>query len=382
MAAQTKAVLIPDGESHILQYVICCLSRVKYLRIHVMSSKRMSAMRYSRFIDSYHYYDDSGQDALWIENINKEVGRHDIDLIMPIFEKGIRRIIANEDLLNFPDRLCLLPNLNSFDTAIDKWRLYRHLSGQNIASPETWLYSKNHAIDKSIFPVVAKPARGFGGGMQVQLLTSAEELQEYMSTKDWKSTNYILQRYVEGTDYACSVLCRHGKILAYTIQRSLTSESHPFGPQLAYRFEPNDRLLEIAAKLMGSLSWTGIASIDFRYDRHHDSYQVLEVNTRFWRSLVGSLYAGVNFPAILLDATSERKIVRNNSYDSILFYDLKGLAKAIRKEPSVMFDLNLLRRNSPLGCIVVDPLPYLLKYLARSRNLLRKHLSKFQKKGG
>jgi predicted ATP-grasp superfamily ATP-dependent carboligase len=56
--------------------------------------------------------------------------------------------------------------------------------------------------------------------------------------------------------------------------------------------------MNVAKKLIHELGWSGVANIDMRFDARHKIPMVLELNGRYWRSLLGSLNAGVNFPLL------------------------------------------------------------------------------------
>jgi predicted ATP-grasp superfamily ATP-dependent carboligase len=53
-----------------------------------------------------------------------------------------------------------------------------------------------------------------------------------------------------------------------------------------------------AESLISELGWSGVANIDMRFDARHHMPLVLELNGRYWLSLLGSLNAGVNFPLL------------------------------------------------------------------------------------
>jgi predicted ATP-grasp superfamily ATP-dependent carboligase len=336
-------------------------------------------MQFSRYVNSYSYYPDNDDDLKWIQNINNEVDKYRIDVIMPIWEIGIERILRNKDLLNSPDKLTILPGIESFDIAVDKWNLYRHLTKFNIDCPKTILFQGFDQIEDFEFPLLTKPTKNQGGGLGIQLVRNLQDLQKYFETKDFRKHTIILQEFIEGTDYTVSTLCIKGEILAYTIQRSRDIPSNKFGPQMHYQFEQNDELLNVISRLMKTLSWSGIASVDVRYDPKEQKYKILEINPRFWRSVYGSLYAGINFPYLLLQLTCFGKIEKGQSYQNIPFFDLKGFVMAAYRKPSFWLNFRVIKNNTPLSLVLSDPFPYVYKFIWRSKNIL---LNKLKTKKG
>lgn len=97
----------------------------------------------------------------------------------------------------------------------------------------------------------------------------------------------------------CSVLCWQGKVLAYTIQQQL-GESKGFSPKIdKLKFIHDSIILDIVSTTMEALQWNGIANLDLRYSYETGEIFLLEINPRFWQSLMGSLSIGVNFPHLL-----------------------------------------------------------------------------------
>jgi predicted ATP-grasp superfamily ATP-dependent carboligase len=373
------SILIPDGESHALVYIVNCLRSKGGVRIHVMSSQRSSPLQFSRYVKTYSYYPDNDQDSKWIQNINNEVDKHGIDVIMPIWEFGIERILQNKHLLTNPEKLTILPEIKSFDIASDKWNLYEHLTEFSIHCPNTILFSGIDRIEDFEFPLLTKPTKNQGGGLGIQLICNLQDLQKYFETNDFRNHTIILQEFIEGTDYTVSTLCIKGEILAYTIQRSRDIPSNKFGPQMHYQFEQNDELLNVISRLMKTLSWSGIASVDVRYDLKEQKYKILEINPRFWRSVYGSLYAGINFPHLLVQLTCFGKIEKGQSYQNIPFFDLKGFVQAAYRKPAYWLNFRVIKNNTPLSLVFSDPFPYVYKFIWRSKNIL---LSKLKIKKG
>lgn len=354
--------------------VLSCLIKTNRYRVFVISTEDENYIRHSRIVANYFFYPETEDDSAWIRVINQEVLKHNIDVILPILQIPIRRLIKNRSLLENPEKLVVLPELKDYDVASDKWQLFKHLSRNNLPSPETLLYDISDGEQLKDFPRVVKPSIGFGGGQNIELLADQNDLEAYFRYRSLEQTDYILQEYIEGWDYSCSVLCLDGEVLAHTIQKSGNPENSTYGPQMNYRFESNDEILMIVGELMKSLNWSGVASVDVRYDQVSQQYKILEINPRFWRSLIGSLYAGINFPHLLVELSLKGYIEEKPSYKNIQFYDLKGYFNALRSKPAFAFNFGVMKRNTPLGMIFYDPWPYYHKFIWRSNNILKRYL--------
>ncbi|MDO5971182.1 ATP-grasp domain-containing protein [Flavivirga aquimarina] len=371
MKKQKKAILIPDGESHILLYVINCLAQVKNLKIYVMSNKKHNPMRYSRHIKGFSYYEQTSSDLDWIYNINKEVEKHDIDVIMPIFETGIRILIEHKTKVLHQDRLGLLPSLADFDTAINKGFLSEHLEENRIPGPKSVIVASNTELDRVdalSFPVIIKPMEGFGGGQGISIFNSKEDLKKHFTSHNFNYIN-IIQEYIEGYDIDCSVLCKNGEILASTIQKGNMIGKSQFTPQFGLLFLYEEALYQVVERLMKSLNWSGVAHIDMRYNQNTKQFNIIEVNTRFWVSLDASLIAGVNFPH-LYSLSSIGSVFPKPEYKFVEYLNLKGLVRKIKQNITFLFKVKFILNNTPLKFALLDPLPMVYKYITRTRNIL------------
>jgi D-aspartate ligase len=94
------SVLIPDSQDQklLVLQVVNCLSLHKNIKIYLMSSERHNYLKYSRSIKYLSYHPEKG-DKNWISNINREVEKYKIDVIMPVYEFGIKRLIENKNQL-------------------------------------------------------------------------------------------------------------------------------------------------------------------------------------------------------------------------------------------------------------------------------------------
>ena len=61
------------------------------------------------------------------------------------------------------------------------------------------------------------------------------------------------------------------------------------------------RVLDVVARMVAAFNWNGVAHVDLR-DVVDGHIEIIEVNPRFWGSVLGSLHAGINFPDLACQA--------------------------------------------------------------------------------
>jgi len=190
-----------------------------------------------------------------------------------------------------------VPSFASLRIALDKWDLARFLTAHALPHPATELLVRGQEaltrIAQLRFPLLLKPRCG-GNGLGIHRCENMRALEHCTRGADlWGKT--LVQTEIPGYDIDCSVLCREGEVLAYTIQKGFTGMAD-FRPPGGIEFLEDERVIAVMRKLMAALRWSGVAHVDLRYDSLTDRINIIEVNPRFWGSVLGSLHAGVNFP--------------------------------------------------------------------------------------
>src|SRR2546428_697479 len=98
---------------------------------------------------------------------------------------------------------------------------------------------------------------------------------------------------------------------------------------------------------MQALKWSGIVNIDFIYDENDKQAKILEVNPRYWQSLLGSLFAGVNFPylvsvsklvpAFICRGSTHNLQFRIRSLDGCIYLEIRDFRRVISTAVAVRF---------------------------------------------
>ncbi|WP_100614412.1 carboxylate--amine ligase [Confluentibacter citreus] len=370
------SILIPDGEVPLLPSVINCLSQVKDIKIYVISNKKRYPMRYSRHIHHYAYYPETNVELEWIDNINEELKKHDIDLVMPIFENGIKIIAKYKNQVSFKDKLCLLPSFDNFKLANDKGSLLYFLDNHHLPHPKGIVAKVGEIpkVESLQYPVLVKPVSGLGGGTGIYSFDNQSSLEDYF-IKNRLECDTIVQERIEGYDIDCSVLCKDGVILAHTIQKATLKDGNPFAPTTGLIFVEEEELYLTIERLMKLLNWSGVAHVDLLFDKKDEKFKILEVNTRFWTSIDASLIAGVNFPYLYILASLGIDFNKPN-YKYLEYLNIKGLLKTLQLNIKFLFETRFILNNTPVKFAVKDPIPFILKYVIFSKNMLVSKLKK------
>jgi predicted ATP-grasp superfamily ATP-dependent carboligase len=238
-------------------------------------------------------------DGHWLQAVTRATARVPGSNILPVDAWDVRFAARHQDRLARLGPVAPVPTVEAFDTVNDKWSLAQRLAGLGLPHPPTILLESGPAFERALhdlpFPVLFKPIRG-SYGYGILRFEEPEAVIGFLQDRPGFAGRYVVQSYITGTDIDCSVLCRDGEILAHTIQEGFLPATSPFGSPAGIRFLDDPPVLDVVARLMAALRFNGVAHVDMRYDDRGGPPLVIEVNPRFWGSVLGSLAAGVNFP--------------------------------------------------------------------------------------
>jgi len=354
------SVLIPDGESPFAFHVLSCLHAAKGIDVHVLSRKHKVMTRYSPAKKSFHII-PPGEDSFG--QIQEYCKRAHVDLIMPVDTHAIAYFAEHRAAMNGIPNLCLLDNPEKLQTVSDKRFLADFLHGNNLPHPCTMTTSEEFTTNIGVFPLpVLTKSRNAGNGEGITRLERRNELIQIVRARADFFEKFLVQEYVEGYDIDCSVLCRDGKILAYTIQKGISPSAIPYQPPEIIEFVHDTSVLEAATRMMETLKWTGIAHIDMRCRASDSQIEIIEVNPRFWGSIQGSLNAGVNFPKLMCLASKGETFPLPSYRESRYMSGFAAIKRIMKRQPAVhlLAETNFLR-------MLKDPLPNFMKLVGRTK---------------
>jgi hypothetical protein len=112
----------------------------------------------------------------------------------------------------------------------------------------------------------------------------------------------VIQGFAPGIGVGAFFVRWQGRSLARYMHERVHEVPHTGGYSSYRRSFRHDGIYEDAERRLAAMDWDGPAMVEYRFDRTSGRYYAMELNARFWGSLHLALFAGVDFPKILIDA--------------------------------------------------------------------------------
>lgn len=297
----------------------------------------------------------------WIKDLT---GRKHFDLVMPTTEVTSQLLLSCKDEL--PEIELPFASYETVMALSDKISLVELARSLNIPVPDSQMF-KNAAELKGVsvnYPCVLKPALShiFTGDdwipTHVKIIQDEPGLQQALARSHYlKTTPFMLQSFIPGYGGGIFCLYNNGQPLQFFAHERLREKPPEGGVSVLSRSVAVDEELKASAqKLLGAVSWHGVAMVEFRITPEGKAY-LMEVNTRFWGSLQLAVDSGVDFPLMLAKAQLGHPVASTGDYlidqrlrwllgdvDSLYLY-LKGRQPWMKKIARVISFLSIRLRH-------------------------------------
>jgi predicted ATP-grasp superfamily ATP-dependent carboligase len=372
-----RALVLNAQAKHSLA-AIRCLGR-HGVQVTAGSAHCRTAGAMSRYADrSIRYPDPETDPEGFLRAVEREVRRHDYQLLLPINEVTVGRVVEHSDRFEPHTNVPFLP-YEQLRVGLDKARTTEAARAFDIPQPRTLLPDEVSfdRLPELGYPVVVKPTHG-SSRSGVSVCESRGELQRvYRETREEYGPT-LLQEFIPngGERGVYTLYDRSSALCRVTVQERLRSNP-PEGGASTYRETVEDPdLVALADDLLSALDWQGVAMAEFRIDARDGEPKLMEINPRFWGSLALSVFAGVAFPYHLYQFATGVPLERDLSYEPgvrarCLFADFQQVLN--RDDRVTALREFLTPSQKPCRFDIVsrsDPLPTLGQLLYTAEELL------------
>jgi predicted ATP-grasp superfamily ATP-dependent carboligase len=189
---------------------------------------------------------------------------------------------------------CRVARQSTLETFNDKWNFTRLLDAIALPTPASQYISCEKDLRETFLtpPFITKPL-SLWASVGFQVHHSLQELERTLDAGRLKSKfPLIAQSFVPGVDAGVSFLASHGKVAAYSIFHHR---------RRGYReFQNDQRVQKYVETFVEATHYAGVGHIDMRFDSSAGEYKILEINPRFWASLLYATQGGLNYPDMLV----------------------------------------------------------------------------------
>ena len=300
---------------------------------------------------SFRYPSPQGSVERFIEAIATFVRARPGTLLLPMTEATTLPVSAHREFLIAAGARLILPDHCDLLRAFNKNETTRLAASLGVAVPKTLVVTSaeeaSNAAQSMRYPLVLKPSASEELSADGHLRTAgrpryaSNEAQCLSAFRDIRSraSAVLFQEFVEGEGTGYFALMHHGELRAEFAHRRIR-DVYPTGSGSAVRasvaVDPEIRRSSLA--ILSALRWHGVAMVEYRKPAGAPAV-FMEVNGRFWHSLPLACYAGVDFPALLVEMAERGDVPPYGGYPSgircrWLLGDLRHLVEVWKGPPA------------------------------------------------
>ena len=273
----------------------------------------MTAASFSRYsVAEFRYPNPTKEPDAFLDVLEQTILEHKPEdkatpyVLMPIHKETY--LIARHRERFEPHIRVPVPQIEHIRKVHNKGTLAAYAAERGLPIPTTWI-PKDMADFDAMASEIKLPAfvklREAASGVGIRKVNTLDELtstfKEFVAHFKLGERDYpIIQQAVPGNDYCVTTLFDHGKLVASMTYRGLRAFPAERGATVMRETVEAPEMENVAAELMGSLGWHGVAELDFRWEGTPESQPMLiEVNPRFFGGLIQSVESGWDYPWLL-----------------------------------------------------------------------------------
>jgi predicted ATP-grasp superfamily ATP-dependent carboligase len=265
----------------------------------------------------------------FIDFILKEIKKNYYDCLFPMEEETVLLLAKyHSEISQYTYLLC--PDSKKIEFVRDKRNLMQFAEAHGIPMPKTYYSSSTLwsnetdstgqalPLDSIPIPAVIKPRVSSGSFGIVYVKREEDLIPAYQSVHE-RFPFPLIQEWIPdgGGAFGVSALFDEASnIKAAFVHKKLRMYPVQGGPSTLREGVDHPQIMEIGLSMLKSLSWVGVAMVEFKVDPRDGIPKLMEINPRFWGSLQLAIVSGVDFPYLIL------RMARKESFEPVLRYEV------------------------------------------------------------
>lgn len=293
MKVSNPAILVPGASAPAAINTIKSLKMVKYPVIIVSSDTNPISAGF--YMSDAHELLPEVESKSYLSRLFEIIAKHKISILMPSSGYDIYHYSKNKEKLLKLGALPVVSDENTMEICRDKMQTYNQLS-KKFDLPATTMDSK----EISRFPIIAKPRYG-KGSKGIFKIENAMDLKYAIS----KQNELIFQEYLPGTEYTIDVLSDLNARPLIAVPRIRVQTKA--GISTVGKIVMNKKISDTCKSIAKYLQIKGPCCIQMK-ESDNGTLKLVEVNPRLGGGTIFTTLAGANFPAMILDMATGKRI--------------------------------------------------------------------------
>lgn len=301
---------------------------IKGIKVTVGADVSPSLSSSSRYcVGSFLYPSPQKDPDKFFNNIVQYTKKENDVVLFPITDVTLSEILRRKE--EFSNSIVIpFENYAKYLQVSDKSKLFKHAQTLGVPIPKTYISSEfpgNQipiaALSGVEYPIVVKSCFSkirSGDTIIDSIVRYAKnegELKSILSSDVFQNYPYLIQERIKGPGVGIFLLMKDGRVLAKFAHRRIREKPPSGGVSvLCESISPPSDALRAATDLLGSIHWSGVAMVEFKYDEKENIHKLIEVNARFWGSLQLAISSGVDFPFLLFKMATGGAIEEPKGY--------------------------------------------------------------------
>jgi predicted ATP-grasp superfamily ATP-dependent carboligase len=303
--------------------------------------------RYAR--DTFLYTSPKRDVSRFVDDVNRYARRFGADYVFPTSEAAIMACSQYQDDLNC---IPLIPRRQDIDVVFSKSKTLMLAQSLGITVPKTvHVTAETSRLLDSLslsFPVAIKSANSevmLDGRATTSRKTAyplnRSDLERECRSRLAKGQSVLVQEFIDGYGVGVSGLFSEGVPVALLAHRRIRESDPTGGPSaVAETIELEPHLSNPTVALFEAIGFTGPAMAEYKVDRRSGKAYLMEINGRFWGSVLLASAAGLDLPYLLwkmlngIEISPGEKHYRVGVRGRNLIGDSKSLMLSLKGKPA------------------------------------------------
>ena len=291
-------VFVSNAHSRAALQIVRSLGQ-KGIKVFSGDTVRITPTLFSRYLWQYVVYPDPATEPVrFVRFINDYCKKNNIKMIIPVVDDVLLALSERRDILD-EDIIVPIADHESLLKARDKYESIKLCNEVGVPCPHTVTGELSEIMaqkDDFRLPVLIKPRKS-SGSRGIRIIYQWNGFEDIWRETTERYGPCMIQEFIpHGGACGVEVLYNHGKLVTAFTHRRLREYPESGGPS-TLRVSTIDRQLEsYALKLMDSLSWHGVAMVEFRRHAKTGVPYFMEINPRYWGSLRLAIASGLDIP--------------------------------------------------------------------------------------